>query len=234
VLPQGHVDPVGEFASIGVVAFTTTRDAGDFGIPPDGPGPVEQGRWEQLLRGLSPAARLASARQVHGRTVVTHSGDWTGWRRVDGADGHVTATPATILAVSVADCVPIFLAHPNGAVGLLHAGWRGVAGRMLDAGLDAMAALGAPPNEVRVHLGPAISGRNYEVGPDVYQQLTGWETVRPRSVDLRALLAEQARERGVVHLSASIACTRDDPRFFSHRGGDAGRQVAVIVRGRND
>ena len=51
--------------------------------------------------------------------------------------------------------------------------------------------------------------------------------------DLRALLAEQARARGVVHLSASIACTRDDPRFFSHRGGDVERQVALIANGIN-
>jgi YfiH family protein len=161
--------------------------------------------------------------------VVTHSGDWTGWRRLDAADGHVTSTPRTALAVTVADCVPVFLAHESGAVGVLHAGWRGVAGRVLASGLSAMSVLGAPPQDVHVHLGPAISGRNYEVGPDVYQQLTGWETARPRGVDLRALLAEQARALGVRHLSGSVACTRDDPRFFSHRGGDAGRQIAVIV-----
>ena len=70
----------------------------------------------------------------------------------------------------------------------------------------------------------------YQVGPDVFEQLTGWQTVRSRHVDLRALLAEQANEAGVRHLSASPHCTRcDNDRFFSHRAGDAGRQVAVIV-----
>src|SRR5205085_5975806 len=126
--------------------------------------------------------------------------------------------PGTVLAVTVADCVPVFLAHPSGIVGLLHAGWRGVAARMLDAGLDAMESIGAPVNDVHVHLGPSISGRHYEVGPDVYMQLTGWETLRPRRVDLRALLVEQARDRGVASVTASHRCTREDNNmFFSHR-----------------
>lgn len=223
-------EPVEAFARLGVVAFTTTRAAGDFGVPSGAPTPDVRARWEDLLRGIPGAQRLASARQVHGRAVLLHSGDWEGWRRVDGADGHATTVAGTALVVTVADCVPIFLAHPSGAVGVLHAGWRGVAARVLDAGLDAMASLGAPANELHVHLGPSISGRNYEVGPDVYRALTGWETVRPRRVDLRALIAEQARERGVRHLTATHVCTRENSdRFFSHRGGDAERQVAVIV-----
>jgi len=221
---------VEQFAELGVLAFTTTRHAGDFGIRAEGPSPDVRGRWERVLEQLAPAERLASARQVHGRIVLTHSGDWRGWRRIDGADGHVTATRGTALAVTVADCVPVFLAHPSGIVGLVHAGWRGVVDRVLDAGLDAMDAAGAPKDEVRVHLGPAISGRHYEVGPDVYRQLTGWDTIRPRRVDLRALLAEQARERGVVHLTASVSCTRENAdQFYSHRGGDTGRQIGVIV-----
>jgi hypothetical protein len=223
-------EPVTVFSALGVVAFTTTRAAGDFGVPVDGITPPARAKWESLLGRLAPATHLASARQVHGRVVLTHGNDWTGWRRTEGADGHVTATPGVALAVSIADCVPVFLAHRGGAVGILHAGWRGVASRALDAALDAMVAVGAPPGEIHVHLGPAISGRHYEVGPDVYQQLTGWETRRPRRVDLRALLAEQARERGVQHLTASPLCTREDSdKFFSHRGGDAQRQVAVIV-----
>ncbi len=61
-------------------------------------------------------------------------------------------------------------------------------------------------------------------------QLTGWETLRARRVDLRALLADQARARGVRHLTASHYCTLDDrDRFFSHRGGDPERQISVIV-----
>jgi YfiH family protein len=223
-------EPVDAFASLGVSAFTTTRQAGDYGVPADGPTPQIRDRFEALLASLAPAERIVSAKQVHGRTVVTHDDGWSGWRRIEGADGHVTRNPHTALAVTIADCVPVFLAHPSGAIGVLHSGWRGVVARILDAGLDAMEALGAPAAETHVHLGPAISGRHYEVGPDVYEQLTGWETIRARNVDLRALIAEQARERGVKHLSASPYCTKaDNDRFFSHRAGDAGRQLAVIA-----
>ena len=64
----------------------------------------------------------------------------------------------------------------------------------------------------------------------VLERLTGWQTTRNRNVDLRALLAEQAKEVGVRYLSASPHCTRcDNDLFFSHRAGDAARQVSVIV-----
>ncbi len=227
----GRVDPVAPFAALGIHAFTTTRDAGDFAIPPDGVTPAARERWEGLLPALAPEAiRLASARQVHGRLVGRHDDPWEGWRRHEGLDGHVSSLPGTALAVSVADCIPVFLAHPGGMVGVLHAGWRGVASRILDAGLALFTARGLDPADVLVHLGPGISGRAYEVGPDVYEQLTGWSTTRPRHVDLRALLAEQARAAGVSRISASPYCTVEDhDRFFSHRAGDAGRQVAVVV-----
>jgi copper oxidase (laccase) domain-containing protein len=79
-------------------------------------------------------------------------------------------------------------------------------------------------------LGPAICGRCYEVGPDVYERLTGWQTIRNRHVDLRALLAEQAKVAGVASVSASPWCTRcDNDRFYSHRAGDAARQISVIA-----
>jgi copper oxidase (laccase) domain-containing protein len=162
-------DVVEAFAGLKVTAFTTTRQSGDFGVPADGPTAAVRAMWEDLLSAIDGADRIVSSRQVHGRIVLTHDGEWDGWLRLDGADGHVTLRHGTAVAVSVADCVPVFLAHPSGAVGVLHAGWRGVVAGMLDAGLDAMQALGAPPDETHVHLGPAISGRQYEVGVEVYQ-----------------------------------------------------------------
>jgi hypothetical protein len=81
-----------------------------------------------------------------------------------------------------------------------------------------------------VHLGPAICGRCYEVGPDVYAQITGKSTSSNTCVDLRAILALQARELGVANVTISERCTRcDNDRFFSHRAGDAGRMLAVAV-----
>jgi YfiH family protein len=225
------VEPVAPFAALGIRAFTTTRATGDFAVPLDGVTPSARQHWEGLLEALGPAVpRLASAKQVHGRAVRRHTAAWDGWVRLDELDGHVTDLSGTALAISVADCIPIFVAHPAGMVSVLHAGWRGVAGRILAEGVAAFTKAGLAAQDLHVHFGPGISGRSYEVGSDVYEQLTGWETVRPRQVDLRALLMEQARELGIAQVSVSPHCTvEDNDRFFSHRAGDAGRQIAVII-----
>lgn len=224
--------PIPAFAAVGVTAFITTRAAGSYGIPEHGEDPEATGRWQALQRTLEPlgAPRLASSKQVHGTRVLQHAGAWEGWLRVDDADGHLMIVEGAA-AITIADCVPIFLAHPTGGVGVVHAGWRGVAGGILPEAIRAFAARGVPADELLVHLGPSICGRCYEVGIDVYEQLTGWETTRPRQVDLRAILAEQAKQLGVRQWSASGECTKcDNALFFSHRAGDAGRQVACIVR----
>lgn len=218
-------------AEAGFLAFTTTRDAGSYGLPEQGEDPAATARWEALHRILVAhgAPRLASARQVHGTRVLVHGASWDGWLRVDGADGHLL-TEGGAAAVTIADCVPVFIAHPSGTAAVVHAGWRGVAGGILVEAIRAFAARGLPADELLVHLGPAICGRCYEVGVDVYEQLTGWPSRRPRQVDLRALLAEQAKQFGVRRWSASGECTRcDNDKLFSHRAGDGGRQVACIV-----
>jgi YfiH family protein len=224
---------VDAFASIGVEAFTTTRAAGDYGLGEGEPPAESLARWLALQAELAEIApRLASARQVHGTKVLEHAAGPGGWTRHDGADGHLTIACGVACAVTVADCVPVFIAHPSGAVALLHAGWRGTAARIVEKGISRLVLQGLDAADLRVHFGPAICGRCYQVGPDVFEQLTGWQTTRNRNVDLRALLAEQAKEMGVRQLTASPHCTRcDNDRFFSHRAGDAGRQVAVIVSG---
>jgi len=125
--------------------------------------------------------------------------------------------------------VPVFLAHPRGAVALLHAGWRGTAARILEAGASALERAGFPARELVAHLGPAVCGGCYEVGPDVYARLTGRTANAPAHVDLRALLADQAHAAGIRTVSVSRWCTRcDNDRFYSHRAGDGGRQLAVV------
>lgn len=230
-----HV-PVRAFERFGVRAFVTTREAGDFNLAVEGNG--AEGRWHQLHRALSAdgAPRLASANQVHGTRVLVHASEpaaWDGWLRVDDADGHVVLG-AGAAAITIADCVPVFIAHPSGAVGIVHAGWRGVAEGILAVGLRQFSARGLPVDELEIHLGPSICGRCYEVGIEVYEKLTGWETKRARNVDLRALLAEQAAQFGVARWSASGECTKcDNADFYSHRAGDAGRQVACIYAARS-
>lgn len=227
-----HLD-IPAFAALGIRAFITTRDAGDFAL--SGPGDIEPalGRWRALQQALAAhgTPRLASAKQVHGTRVLVHGDAWEGWLHVDGADGHLLPHGGAA-AITIADCVPIFVAHPAGAVAIVHAGWRGVADGILPEAIRAFAARGHPADELVVHFGPSICGRCYEVGAEVYTRLTGWPTQRPRQVDLRALLSEQAKQFGVTHWSASGECTRcDNDRLFSHRAGDAGRQIACVIAG---
>ncbi|MDA1081414.1 MAG: polyphenol oxidase family protein [Gemmatimonadetes bacterium] len=225
-----HREPVVEFDRIGVTAFTTTRAAGDFALraadAPDG----NEARWLSLVESLAPRCLgLVSSVQVHGADIAEQSEPWAGWKRLDGVDAHVVSAEGSA-AVTVADCVPVFVAHESGVVALAHAGWRGVAGNIVALVIGRMNSASLPSSEMHVHLGPAICGRCYEVGPDVYERLTGWQTTRNRHVDLRALIAEQARTAGVRNVSSSVWCTRcDSDRFFTHRGGDVGRQVGVIV-----
>ncbi len=222
---------IAELRAIGVTAFVTTRAAGSYGLPEQGEDAGITGRWHALQRALVPlgAPRLASARQVHGTRVLVHAAAWEGWLRVDGADGHLL-TEGGAAAITIADCVPIFLAHPSGTVAALHAGWRGTAGGILAEAVKAFEERGCRAADLIMHLGPSICGRCYEVGVDVYTQLTGWETKRPRQVDLRALLGEQGKALGVGRWSASGECTKcDNDQLYSHRAGDVGRQVAVIV-----
>lgn len=218
-------------SAFGMRAFTTTRQVGSFGTASDEPVRDVMGRWAALRDELrSGGSRFATATQVHGANVLIHQPGWSGWLRSDGADGHLSVDRGTALAVSVADCVPVFIAHPAGAIALLHSGWRGTAARIVERAIDALAARGFPADELLLHTGPAICGDCYEVSADVYARLTGTNPGRPTPIDLRSLIAEHARARGVKHITTSASCTRcDNDRFFSHRAGDAGRQLGVMI-----
>jgi polyphenol oxidase len=224
-----EAEVVESFAELGVTAFTTGRAAGSFGTQSDEPVRDVLGRWSALRHRLG-GARLATAAQVHGDTVLEHRAGWEGWLRGDAADGHLALARGTAMAVTIADCVPVFIAHASGAAAILHSGWRGTAARITERAVRRLEACGIPPSELHVHCGPAICGRCYEVSPDVALQLTGRDPGRPVTVDLRAIIVSGARALGVRHVSSSAYCTRhDNDRFFSHRAGDAGRQLGVVL-----
>jgi YfiH family protein len=224
-------EQVDHFREFGIRAFTTTRQVGSFGLRGDEPSHVVTERWTQLrdeLRFGGP--RLATANQVHGDRVLVHHDCWSGWLRADDADGHASVSRGTALAVTVADCVPVFIAHPSGATSLLHSGWKGTAARIVEKGIRALVDRGFAAAELYVHTGPSVCGDCYEVSADVYERLTGKNPGKPTTVDLRALIADQARAAGVKHISTSASCTRhDNDRFYSHRAGDTGRQLGVMI-----
>ncbi len=195
--------------------------------------PDSAAQWDRLC--LDPAfPSVVHARQVHGADVRVHGPPSLvpGRHEGEGVDGHLTGSPGVLLAVTVADCVPVFLvSEAPRAVALLHAGWRGAAAGILEEGIARLqASLGVAPSTLHLHLGPAISGPRYEVGADVFEAL-GDPAPGPRGfLDLRQHLVQRALRLGIPgdRIDVSPSCTFDDPRFFSHRGGDAGRQVALL------
>ena len=173
------------------------------------------------------------SRQVHGAVVRVHSTLPDGYVLASDCDGHATRTPGVLLAVTLADCVPVFVADPvNRAVALLHAGWRGVAEGVVESGLTAMAdAFGSDPADLWVHAGPSICGRCYDVGPEVFSALGLARPPAPAPLDLRATALRRATAVGVpsANATSSDECTLcGDGRYFSHRGGDQGRHLAFL------
>jgi YfiH family protein len=211
-------------------------DLGLFGRQPVG-GVME--RWRRLREFVEMPACI-HARQVHGAEVRRHAAaHFEGLLIAEGYDGHVTAVTGLLLAVSVADCVPVFLAEERSrTIALVHAGWRGVAAGIVERAVDGLSAT-APPGEARIwlHAGPAICGECYEVGPEVHRAVTPPLPTpsAPTPIDLRAAISDRARHPGVAEerISVSTHCTRCGPgAFFSHRAGSAERQMAVLgVRG---
>ena len=240
----------------GIVHVTEVRDAGGLHIHPqwrddlpwlaqgitgrdgsmslftDEPVGSVLAKWA-ALRDTLHCRVIVHARQVHEATVHVHRDLPAGLLIAPDADGHATRDDGALLAVSVADCVPISIVAPQSrAIAQLHGGWRGVAANILERGISALVdELGAEPAELRVHLGPAICGECYEVGPEVVAglQLDGEGITH---VDVRATLAHRARACGVpaAQISASTHCTRHgDSPFYSHRGGCRERQISVLA-----
>ncbi|HYW52144.1 MAG TPA: polyphenol oxidase family protein [Gemmatimonadaceae bacterium] len=221
-----------DFDEWGLRAFTTTRAAGTFGTQSAEPAVDLFARWNGLVRGAAElgAHRFASASQVHGAAVAVHDGRWTGWLRLADVDGHAWLRRGTAAAVTVADCVPVFIAHPSGAGALLHSGWRGTVQGITERAIEWFTRSGFGSGSLRIHLGPSICGSCYEVSPDVYGAVTGSAVSAATPVDLRASIAGRARRLGVRDIATSEWCTRcSSDQLFSHRAGDAGRQLGVLI-----
>ena len=159
-------------------------------------------------------------------------------------DGLITADPGTALAVFTADCTPVLLHDPvTGAVGAVHAGWRGtaldIAGKAVKAMCD---AFGCRPQDIRAAVGPNIGPCCFETDRDVPEALyeTYGSGIRDMIVrrgdkffpDLKAVNAFSLRRAGVKQVEISRDCTACRPDlYWSHRitGNRRGSQGAVIL-----
>jgi YfiH family protein len=193
------------------------------------------GRWRAFRAAFGNRfPTLVLAHQVHGNEVRWHDALSDGWIILDGIDGHATKDAGVLLTVTVADCIPVYLAVPSkGAIALVHAGWRGSAGGILATAVDVLKRhVFAKGSDVVMHCGVGICGDCYEVGSEVADRfgLSGQSYI-----DLRDVLVQQARALGVRDVSISPWCSAEDrERFFSHRAsrGRDGRMVAYLGRPR--
>jgi len=188
-----------------------------------------------LLRAMLPA-EPAWLRQVHGNVVVdaqTAADD-------TAADGAVAHAPGKVCAVMAADCMPVLLCNRAAtAVGAAHAGWRGLAGGVLEAAVD---ALDCASGDVMAYLGPCIGPARFEVGGEVLAAFSAHDpqaalAFRPYPgrpgkwlCDLYALARQRLHARGVRAVFGGGFCTVNDRRFFSHRRdqGASGRMAGLI------
>ncbi len=226
----------------GLVAGVTTRGVGaapfSLGLWSDEPVGQVLSRWRAFRAAFQPAfPALVLSHQVHGTGVQWHEALPEGWLVLDGLDGHATVERGTLLTVTVADCIPIYLTVPHkGAIALLHAGWRGVAGDILERGIELLKGRGfAKAREMVMHCGVGICGDCYEVGSEVAGRFGLPAEAAPVRLDLRAVVVRQARALGVEQVTVSPWCSAHDrSRFFSHRasGGRDGRMAAYLGRPR--
>jgi polyphenol oxidase len=199
-------------------------------------------------------ATFVFAGQVHGRRaeVVSAADRGRGTLAADDAvgpaDALVTREPGTVLAILVADCVPIVLYDPAAHVlACVHAGWRGTVAHVTQAALAAMRTLGSDPRRVIAGIGPAIGAASYQVGEEVADRVkdafghrahgllrpTGPTAPGQWLLDLPAANRHALNAAGVPASQIHVAATPTGPGpglFFSHRAERPCGRFALVAR----
>ncbi|WP_262296690.1 peptidoglycan editing factor PgeF [Microvirga sesbaniae] len=195
--------------------------------------------------GVGPDA-LISVHQVHSPDAVIVEAPWPGER--PRADAMVTATPGLALGITTADCGPVLFADgEERVIGAAHAGWRGAVTGVLEATVAAMETLGARRERIVAVLGPTISQKAYEVGPDFIERFAGEAPGHERffreaertghaMFDLPGFIGARLEAAGIAAFTDLGLCTySDEDRFFSYRRTthrrepDYGRLISAIA-----
>lgn len=178
-----------------------------------------------------PFERFARGMQVHASTVRSLSEPPEAGAPLEPADGQATNVPEVAAIVLVADCLPVAIAG-EGAVAMLHCGWRGLADGIVSEGVRALRGLGAD-GPLHAAIGPGIGSCCFEVGDEVRERFAahGPEVQHGRNLDLKAIARRELEAAGVEDVLDVGLCSfcDGDQRFFSHRrdAGVTGRQAGI-------
>jgi YfiH family protein len=197
-----------------------------------GDDPRRVARNRAILRACLPA-EPAWVKQVHGTAVI----DAARATPDAEADGVVTQSPGPVCAVMTADCLPVFLSDREGkSVGIAHAGWRGLAGGIVE---NVVQAMGVPSRDIIAYIGPGIGARRYEVGEDVRKAFVDRDPAAARSfaprqggkyfVDLYGLARQRLAAAGVAGIYGGGFCTASEERFFSFRRDQTTGRMASLI-----
>jgi YfiH family protein len=196
---------------------------------------------------LAPDAALVTLYQVHSAEAVTVTAPWP-IPENPKADAMATDRPGIALGILTADCAPILLTDPKARIiGAAHAGWNGALAGVVESVLAAMERLGAKPERIRAAIGPCISQRAYEVGPEFELRFVSADPDNARffvrspraghwQFNLPAYVAQRLKEASVESVEILNVCTyaRED-EFFSYRRTthrkepDYGRELSAIM-----
>ncbi len=227
----------------GLLAALSTRNGGvspeqfgmnlSFSVGDDPEGVRENRRRFFGQLGIE-SERIAFQRQVHGTAirVVDEPGIYP------ACDGLVARRPELFLAVSVADCVPVFLCDPvKRTVAVVHAGWRGAAAGVVDRALETLFDLGTNPSNLLAFVGPSAGACCYEVGEDVAVQFEGQFVARSRAgtphVDLKGVARSTLQQAGVSDEAIEVSplctiCRPDLLHSYRRDGSRSGRMMGII------
>ena len=190
-------------------------------------------------------SRLVFVHQIHSSDVITiknkiHTSPVKG-------DALVTANKKIALSILTADCQPVlFLDKKNGIIGAAHAGWKGAFTGILQNTIKSMKAIGSEPDHISVTIGPSISQKNYEVGPEFFDTLCKDYKYNEKfffkgnkdrfHFDLVGYSIYQIKKSGVRKVNYIDSCTYENPDlYFSYRRSvhksepDFGRMISTIM-----
>lgn len=204
------------------------------------------------IKAAYPGTDFVRVKQIHSDVIVESENDILDYQQI--ADAHYTQSENLGLCVATADCLPVFLIHPgSNLIAGIHAGWRGVANRIIPKSIAKLHSLGAPNQEIHVIIGPHIQKNSFECGFDVRDRILssiGHSAVAANDlffenisadkalVDLNQIAKEQLLQEGIpfdnvhdLHID-----TFSNLLFHSHRRDKekAGRQLSFIFRHKQD